>query len=298
MDTRDIKTPQTLQTLKFEISAAKVAFVALNRPDTRNAFHPTMIRELTEVFTHLAARTDVSVVILRGEGKSFCSGADLGYMKSMAAFSYNENEKDARQLFEMFWTIRQCPHPIVGRLHGHVMGGALGLAALCDVAAAVDGTQFCFSEVRLGIAPAVISPFVLERMSAAFARRFMLTAEVFGVDEALASGLIQHHGDEASVDAFIASITTALSENGPEAVRATKALLREVAVTSTATSATTSAMTSHWNALKDMTTRVIAERRVSDEGQEGLRGFLEKRPPSWKPETGTKTKTGTGTEKA
>lgn len=258
------------ETLKIEVKG-RVATMALNRPDVRNAFHPTMIRELTEAFTALSARTDISVVVLRGEGKSFCAGADLGYMKSMANYTLEENRKDSEQLFEMFWAMRSCPQPVVGRVHGHVMGGATALVALCDVAAAVDGTQFCFSEVRLGLAPAVISPFILEKMAAAPARRYMLTAEIFGAEEALESGMIHHRGDEASVDAFVASIVKTLANNGPEAVRATKTLIHSVSDTP------------DWNRRRELTTRVIAERRVSEEGQEGLSGFFEKRAPAWKP---------------
>jgi methylglutaconyl-CoA hydratase len=256
-------------TLKVEISE-RMATVSMNRPEVRNAFHPTMIRELTLAFRELGSRKDIAVIVLKGDGKSFCSGADLGYMKAMAAFSFDENTTDSEQLFEMFWAIRQCPVPVIARLHGHVMGGALGLAAVCDLAAAVEGTQFCFSEVRLGLAPAVISPFVLERMAAAHARRYMLTAEVFGASESLESGLVQFVGDEASVDAFVSKTVATFKFNGPEAVRATKALIRAVGETP------------DWAKRKSMTTQVIAERRVSEEGQEGLRGFLEKREPKWR----------------
>lgn len=258
------------ETLKVE-AAGRVTTVSLNRPDVRNAFHPTMIRELTEVFTVLGSRKDISVIVLRGEGKSFCSGADLGYMKSMASFSFEENQQDSQQLFGMFWALRSCPHPIVGRVHGHVMGGALGLAALCDVVAAVEETQFCFSEVKLGLAPAVISPFVLERMHVSHARRFMITGEVFGVKEALASGLVHFVGVEEGVDAFVAQLTQSMCQNGPEGVRATKVLVR------------TMGEVGDWARRREMTTKVIAERRVSEEGQEGLRGFLEKRSPKWRP---------------
>jgi methylglutaconyl-CoA hydratase len=258
------------ETLLLEV-VNRVATVSLNRPDVRNAFHPSMIRELTEVFTVLGSRKDLSVVLLRGEGKSFCSGADLGYMKSMAAFSFEENEKDSQQLFGMFWALRSCPHPIVGRLHGHVMGGALGLAALCDVAVAVEATQFCFSEVRLGLAPAVISPFVLERMSPSYARRYMLTGEIFGTEEAIQSGLIHFAGSEVLVDSHLVELINSMCQNGPEAARSTKALLRSISETS------------EWSRKREMTTKVIAERRVSAEGQEGLKSFLEKRPPKWRP---------------
>lgn len=248
----------------------RIATVSLNRPDMRNAFDPVMIAELKRAFDELGARNDLSVIVLRGEGKSFSSGADLGYMKAMASFTFEENEKDARGLDEMFWALRTCALPIVGRIHGHAMGGAVGLTSLCDVAAAVEGTQFAFSEVRLGLAPAVISPYVLEKMSASHGRRFMLTGEVFEARQALEAGLVEFVGSEAEVDAFVDSTAKAIAGNGPEAVRATKRLLREIA------------STAHWDTKKDLTTRTIAERRVSDEGQEGLRGFLEKRAPKWK----------------
>lgn len=257
------------QTLLVEIRD-RVATVSLNRPDVRNAFHPDMIRELTQAFEALSADPTVTIIVLRGEGKSFCSGADLGYMKSMAQFSLEQNQTDSKQLYGMFWAIRSCPHPIIGRLHGHVMGGALGLASLCDIAAAVDGTKFCFSEVKLGLAPAVISPFVMEKMTASFARRYMLTGEVFEVGEAAASGLIQHHGDEADVDQFVQELLHGMLNNGAQAVRATKKLLRQVEERSA------------WLERREITTQLIAELRVGREGQEGLKAFFEKRPPSWK----------------
>jgi methylglutaconyl-CoA hydratase len=260
------------KTVKLNI-ANRVATVSLARPEVRNAFHPMMIRELTEIFLELAHVNELAAVILRGEGKSFCAGADLEYMKSMAGYSLDDNEKDAIELFDMFWAMRACPHAVVGRVHGHVMGGALGLLGLCDIAAAVDGTQFCFSEVKLGLAPAVISPFVLEKMDRSFVTRFMLTGEVFGPQEALTSGLIQSSGSEADVDQFVAKIVGALSLNGPEALRATKILIREVGSASGG---------ADWRRNREITTKMISERRVSDEGQEGLRGFLEKREPSWR----------------
>jgi methylglutaconyl-CoA hydratase len=191
-------------------------------------------------------------------------------MKSMAEFTLEQNRQDSEQLHEMFWAIYNCPYPVVGRLHGHVMGGAVGLAALCDVAAAVEGTQFCFSEVRLGLAPAVISPFVLEKMSASYGRRYMLTGEVFGAAEAKASGLVQFVGDELAVDAFLDDLLKVMAANGSEAVRATKGLLRAITEIP------------EWEKRRELTTQVIAERRVSAEGQEGLRAFFEKRSPSWK----------------
>lgn len=266
---RDMESEsKSYQTLKWE-ETDRVVAITLNRPEVRNAFHPTMIAELTSAFLELSGRSDVAAVYLKGEGKSFCSGADLGYMQSMASFTLEENEKDSQDLFEMFGSIRSCPHPVVAKLHGHVMGGALGLAAVCDVSAAVEGTQFCFSEVKLGLVPAVISPFVLEKMHSAHARRLMLTAEVFDVALARESGLVDFAGSADEVDQFLEKSLSALKNNGPEAVRATKRLIREVMARA------------DWKERKAMTTKLIAERRVSQEGQEGLKGFLEKRRPSW-----------------
>lgn len=262
-------TAQSLATVNLDVRD-HVAHVTLNRPDMRNAFGVDMIREITEVFTELNARTDLRAVVLRGEGKSFCSGADLEYMKSMAGFSITENECDAGNLYTMFWTLRSCPHPLLARLHGHVMGGGLGLAAVCDIGAVVEGTQFCFSEAKLGLVPAVISSFVLERMSLSSAQRFMLTAEVFGAKEAVTGGLAHFAGSEAEVEAFLTATLSQIAQNGPEAVRATKKLCRDVQASA------------NWDERRQLTTRLIAERRVSAEGQEGLRSFLEKRPPQWR----------------
>jgi methylglutaconyl-CoA hydratase len=248
----------------------RVATLKLNRPDIRNAFNAEMILELTTVFKQLEKSADVSVLMISGEGKSFCSGADLSYMKEMASFSLVENMKDARVLDEMYWALRACPQAVVGRIHGHAMGGALGLTALCDIAAAVEGTQFCFSENRLGLVPAVISPYVLEKMNAGAARRFMLSAEVFTVWAAADAGLIEYAGNEADVDLFLAGVVKALSENGPESIQVTKQLLRRLA------------LQTDWNLKREMTTKAIAEKRVRKEGQEGLKSFLAKRAPSWK----------------
>jgi methylglutaconyl-CoA hydratase len=261
-----------VQYLKVERRASgAVAVVSLNRPEVRNAFHPVMIEELRAVFAEdLNRDTKLRAVLLRGEGKSFCAGADLGWMQSMVNFTLTENQRDSESLFAMFAALRDCPVPLIGRVHGHVMGGALGLAAVCDIVAAEQQTLFCFSEVRLGLAPAVISPFVLEKMHPSHAHRYMLTAETFSAAEAKDVGLVHFRGDLAAVDDFVEKTLTMVTENGPEAVRATKRLLR------------LGAGRSEWDMIRAETTRVIAERRVSPEGQEGLRGFLEKRVPSWK----------------
>jgi len=247
-----------------------IATVGLTRSDRHNAFDKVMIRELTVAFSAINDRRDLSAVILRGEGKSFCSGADLAYMKAQSTFTMAENEEDADYLFGMFWALRSCPHPLIGRVHGNVMGGGLGLTAVCDVVAAVEGTKFCFSEVKLGLAPAVISPFVLERMSVSQARRYMLTGETFDTKVALASGLVHFAGGETEVDVFVNQLSAQLTQNGPEGTRATKGLLRAMYEID------------DWDQRRELTTKLIAERRTSAEGQEGVRSFLEKRPPKWR----------------
>ena len=272
-------TKQNYQTILVEEMAGsqgRAVRIWLNRPELRNAFDPVTIGELTTVFQELAQHLDVQVLVLAGRGKSFCSGADLAYMRSMAKFTLEENRTDADRLFEMFWTLRSCPQLTIARLHGHVMGGALGLVAACDVAVAADQTQFCFSEVRLGLAPAVISPFVLEKMRSDFVQRYFLTGEVFGCNEATAGGLVQISGDEAAIDDSVEQLLQTALKNAPEAIRATKHLLQKLKEPQVAHS---------WSDRRQLTTDTIAKLRASAEGQEGLRAFLEKRPPAWRTTT-------------
>lgn len=262
---------KTYQTLKVELSKNLVT-ISLNRPEVRNAFHPTMIAELKEFFDEIPNQKEIRAVVLRGEGKSFCAGADLEYMKSMAAYSMGQNMSDSEDLFEMFWAIRSCPIPLIGVFHGHVMGGAIGLASLCDIGVAVDGVRFCFSEVRLGLSPAIISSFVVEKMQSAQAKRYMLTGEVFDEVAAHGSGLVDFVGTREQAEDFVSDMVECICGNGPEAVRATKTLLRNTCDQS------------EWSIKRKLTTETIAERRVSPEGQEGLASFFEKRLPSWKSE--------------
>ena len=244
-----------------------VLYVSLNRPELHNAFNPEMIAALTDVFTSIGE--PIRALILRGEGPSFSAGADLNWMESMIDYKLKENVADSRKLFEMFEAGLNCPCPIVGRLHGHVMGGAIGLVAICDVAIAELTTRFCFSEVKLGLAPAVISPFVLHKMNKSRVSEWMLTGRSFGSDEAKEAGLIQYVGCSEDVDKIIEKILDRFFQSGKEAVRATKKLIN-------------SYLKSSWSEMEDEVTRTIAERRVSDEGQEGLRSFLEKREARWK----------------
>ena len=246
--------------------------INLARPAVRNAFDGETLVEITDVFRKIADRrlgADARVVLLAGDGPAFCAGADLNYMKSMAAFSRDENTLDAERLFAMFETARSCPLPVVAHVHGHVMGGGVGLATCADIALAESGTKFAFSEVRLGVIPAVISPFVLLRMNPGLARRWMMTGELFDADQALFSGLVSFVGTSDQVVAEKARLVRMFCEAGPEAVRETKKLISDV-------------MGRDPLAVQARVTQAIADRRVSAEGQEGLKSFLEKRDPSFR----------------
>jgi methylglutaconyl-CoA hydratase len=246
-----------------------VCTVMLNRPDKHNAFHPEMIGELTETFLRLENEKSVRVVILKGAGKSFSAGGDLEWMRSMVDFSFDENIRDAQKLFDMFQAMADCTVPLIGVVHGNVMGGGLGLVSVCDMVACDEKTQFSFSEARIGIAPAVISPFVLRKINQGHARQLMLTAKIFSAEEAKAAGLVHFVGDGPSCGKYIESAVTQFRECAPEAVREAKRLMNYIS--------------SHpWPQFRDRAAQVIAERRVSAEGQEGLKAFLEKRTPHWK----------------
>ncbi len=250
-----------------------VAAVALNRPDLHNAFNEVVMQELTDAFAELGESADVRVIILRSEGKSFCAGADVNWMKRMVDFTFDQNVADASILSRMLLAIRNCPKPVIARIHGAAIGGGVGLTAAVDIAVAVKSAVFSLSEVKLGIIPAVISPFVLEKIGMGHMRRYGLTAEKFDATEAKRIGLIAEVCDDVeSMDTWIRQITKSLMENAPGALAVCKHTLREVAG-------------ADWTRIEKLTTNRIAERRVSAEGQEGLKAFLEKRTPNWiKPE--------------
>lgn len=246
-----------------------ICTVTLNRPDKHNAFHPEMITELTEVFTTLESRQDLRAVVLAGAGPSFSAGGDLAWMKSMVGYTFEENQKDADRLFAMFQAMSECSLPLIGRVHGNVMGGGLGLVAVCDMVSAEAATKFSFSEARIGIAPAVISPWVLRKVPQGLARDVMLTARVFRAEEAMHLALVHHVGTREEGEAWVLERLKDLRACAPQAVREAKKLMNFVASRS-------------WGELRSQSTRVISERRVSPEGQEGLKAFLEKREPSWR----------------
>lgn len=241
--------------------------ITLNRPDLRNAFHPEMIQQLTGAFRE-AAQSKARFVYLSGAGKSFCAGADLDWMKSMKNFSRDQNIADSEKLYEMFQAAWECELPILTQVQGHVMGGAIGLVAVSDFVAAHTETQFCFSEVKLGLAPAVISSFVLSKTVHPKIKEWMLSGKIFSSQDAKDVGLVSFYGEEIGIKEFLLSTAQSLCSAGPEAVRKTKKMLR--------------GLSPEKLEFKRLTTETIADRRVSAEGQEGLTAFFEKRQPSWK----------------
>lgn len=252
-----------------ETAGGGVATVTLTRPELHNAFNEVMIRELQEAFTLFGKNAPVRVVILRGEGKSFCAGADLNWMKKMVDYTFEQNVEDAHALAAMFRAIHSCPKPVIARVHGSAFGGGVGLLAACDMVFATENASFCLSEVKLGLLPAVISPFVLKKIGQAHAQRYFLTAEKFSAQEARRIGLVSDvFPDEQALDRQIASVAQSLCGNGPEALSQCKVLIEQVCRTD-------------WERAVDITTKLIADRRTSKEGQEGMKAFLEKRAPDW-----------------
>jgi methylglutaconyl-CoA hydratase len=245
-----------------------VTTVTLARPDSHNALNVGLIEELTTCFEEISDDEGVRVVVLAGEGRSFCAGADIGYMRDTATFSYEENLEDARRLARMFWTIDECPKPLVARVQGVAMGGGAGLVAAADVVVAEEEARFAFTEVRLGIAPATISPFVVRKIGASHARSLFVTGELFGAERALEIGLVHNVAPRDELDAAIEEKVGELLQGGPIAQATVKALLRRLE--------TTEPMEA-----PGLTSRVISELRTGEEGQEGLAAFLEKREPDW-----------------
>ena len=254
-------------TIKLDVTGG-IARVTLARPDVRNAFNAGVIAELHAVFTRINAADDVRAIVLSGEGTVFCGGADVKWMRESLDLSVEANTIDAERMSDMFRAIDNCAHPVIGRIHGAALGGGAGLAAVCDIAIAGDEAIFGFTEVKLGIIPAVISPFVLAKIGPSHARALFLTGERFGAERALQIGLVHRvvPGAEldAAVDAALAEIRTA----GPRAVSAAKLLVRRVGDAT-------------YHETRALTSEAIANQRVTPEGQEGLRAFLERRKASF-----------------
>jgi methylglutaconyl-CoA hydratase len=246
-----------------------VTTVTLARPDLHNALNVGLIEELTSCFEEISDDDGVRVVVLTGEGRSFCAGADIGYMRETAGFTYEDNLEDARRLAAMYWTIDECPKPLVARVHGAALGGGSGLVAVADVVVASEEARFAFTEVRLGIAPATIVPFVVRKIGASHARSLFITGERFGAKKAREIGLVHNLAPWNGLDAVVEEKIGEILQGGPVAQATVKALLRRLE--------TTEPMEA-----PGLTSRVISELRTGEEGQEGLAAFLEKREPDWR----------------
>src|SRR5258707_11768754 len=246
-----------------------VARVTLNRPDVRNAFDDASISRLTKTFQEIEKDKTVRVLVLAGNGPAFCAGADLNWMKRMAGYGYEQNLADARSLADMLAALDRMPKPTIARVHGAAFAGGTGLVAACDIAVGTPEAKFCFSEAKLGLSPATISPHVMRAIGERAARRYFLTAEVFDAEEARRIGLLSILVPSAELDARIAVLLEHLLAGGPEAHAKIKQLV--CAVTGRLMD----------DALIADTARRIAEIRVSPEGKEGISSFLEKRKPSW-----------------
>lgn len=244
------------------------ARVTMNRPDVRNAFNAALIAELRDTFLALGNDDRIRSIVLAGEGKTFSGGADLVWMRDALNLSEAENIRDAEAMADMLLAIDRCPKPVIARVHGAALGGGCGLAAVADIVVAASDTVFGFTEVKLGILPAVISPFVIAKIGASHARALFVTGERFSAEHARAIGLVHHVVAPGDLDTHIATILEAFRTTSPSAVAASKALVRNVS------SATPDEATA-------LTAREIARQRTTPEGQEGLRAFLERRPASW-----------------
>jgi methylglutaconyl-CoA hydratase len=246
-----------------------VARVTLDRPEVRNAFNAELIAELTAAFTELGQRGDLRAIVLAAEGKAFCAGADLNWMKAMAGYSWDENHADATKLADMLWAIWSCPVPVIARVQGDVYAGGVGLVACADIVVAVDTAGFCLSEAKLGLLPATIGPYVVKALGEQASRRYFVTAERFGAAEAQRLGLVHEVVAADALDAKVDELAAAITANGPAAVRACKQLVKDVASREITP------------ALRDDTARRIADIRASAEGREGVQSFLGKRKPGW-----------------
>ena len=249
--------------------AGAVARITLTQPEVRNAFSDEVIADITHAFHAVGKRSDVRAVVLAAEGPAFCAGANLNWMRRMADYTREENIADAGKLAEMLRVIYVCPKPTVARVQGDVYAGGMGLVAACDMAVSVDTAGFCLSEVKLGLIPATISPYVIRAMGARAAHRYFLTAERFGAAEALRIGFVHEVVAADQLDAKVDDIVKALVSASPNAVRACKQLVQEVAEREIDAP------------LIAATVEGIADIRASDEGREGVQSFLNKRKPYW-----------------
>lgn len=262
-------TNEQFEHVLFEIDNKGVARVTLNNADKHNAFDDKIIQDLTHIFHELAERHDVNIVILASTGKSFSAGADLGWMKRMASYDYDDNLKDANALAHMLKALNFLPQPTIAQVQGAAFGGAVGLASCCDIVIASEKASFCLSEVKLGLIPATISPYVVNAIGQKAARRYFITAERFSVEKAQTLGLVDEVVAPEALEESVQNMLATLLNNGPEAIKQAKQLALDVAFQDID------------EELIDITSERIASIRISEEGQEGLTAFFEKRQPAW-----------------
>ena len=246
----------------------RIATITLNRPEVHNAFNEVMIAELTEVFKEISEDEQVRVVVLTGEGKSFSAGADLNWMKKMINFSYEQNLDDSLKLAELFYLMYSLPKPIIAKVNGAAIGGGTGLVAVCDIAIASEKAKLSLSEVKLGLVPACISPYVIRKVGEGRCREFFLTGERLTAKRAEELGLVNRAVPPEELDQAVAQKAAQLVSSGPEALAMCKELLKNVPGMD-------------FERAKTYTADMIASMRISDEGQEGMNAFLEKRKPKW-----------------
>jgi len=269
LECRDENVMNSTDKVLFDIDKRGVATVTLNQPDIHNAFDDKLIAQLTDIFTHIDQNSNIRVMVLASTGKSFSAGADLNWMRRMATYSYEQNLADANALASMFQILNSIDKPTIARVQGAAFGGAVGLVACCDMAIASKLSKFCLSEVKLGLIPATISPYVIDAIGARVARRYFTTAEVFSARRARRLGLLSEAVVEEELDSTIDNLIEHLLKNSPAAILEAKKLILEIQNKPISED------------MIAMTSDKIAKIRVSEQGQEGLNAFLQKRRANW-----------------
>jgi len=255
------------QTIKATIDK-NLATIVMNRPEVHNAFNETMIRELLDLFTQLAQDEQTRVIVLTGEGKSFCAGADLMWMKEVVHYSYEQNLEESLRLAALFYLMYTIPKPTIARVNGAAIGGGAGLASVCDFVIAGDRAKFSLSEVKLGLVPAVISPYVVKRVGERVCRELFLSGRRIDAQQALSLGIANRAVAQGELDSAVNELTQQLLSSGPQALAMCKDLLHKVS-------------NAKLEDVQRYTAETIASLRISEEGQEGMAAFFEKRKPNW-----------------
>jgi methylglutaconyl-CoA hydratase len=258
---------KSFETISYT-SKQKIAAITLNRPEIHNAFNEVMIAELTQVFRKISEDESVRVAVLTGSGKSFSAGADLNWMKKMIDYSYEQNLEDSLLLADLFYLMYSLPKPIIARVNGAAIGGGTGLVAACDIAIAAENAKFSLSEVKLGLVPACISPYVIRKVGEGKCREFFLTGERLTAQRALEAGLVNQVVPAEELDRAVQEKAAQLISSGPKALAMCKELLQKV-------------LGMDFDNAKTYTADMIARMRIGDEGQEGMNAFLNKRKPKW-----------------